>query len=343
MDNQARILIVGNFLSKKVGLRTTCEDFARLLIKSGWSVIQTSRKASRISRVLDMVVTTWKYRTDYDFACIDTYSGLAFIWAELVCYALRIFKKPVILILHGGNLPQFAKRWPKRVKRLMDNASVVTSPSGYLQSKLHSYREDIIMIPNPLEINQYPYHAREDVNPCLIWMRAFHHIYNPELAPQVIASLIPSFPEIRLFMIGPDKGDGSLQSTQQIVKDLDITNHCIFPGPIPKNEVPNWLNNGDIFINTTNIDNTPVSLLEAMACGLCVVSTNVGGIPYLLEDKQDALLVAPNDFQAMSDAIKQILTYHNLAYQLSVAGRKKAEGFDWKKVLPLWEEVFRSL
>ncbi len=69
--------------------------------------------------------------------------------------------------------------------------------------------------------------------------------------------------------------------------------HVDFWASVEKSEVPAWLAKGDIFLNTTNVDNTPVSVIEAQAAGLCVVSTNVGGIPFLLENGKDALLVPP--------------------------------------------------
>ena len=102
------------------------------------------------------------------------------------------------------------------------------------------------------------------------------------------------------------------------------------------------MNQGDVFINTTNIDNTPVSLLEAMACGLCVVSTNVGGLPYLIEDGVDALLVPPDDSQAMAAAVRRILTEPGLAARLSSNARKKIERFDRSVILPQWEELFEK-
>ena len=76
-----------------------------------------------------------------------------------------------------------------------------------------------------------------------------------------------------------------------------------------------------------------------MACGLCVVSTNVGGIPYLLEHEYDSLLVPPNDPTAMADAIRRIVTEPGLASHLSQNARQKVEQFDWSKVLPQWEEL----
>jgi Glycosyltransferase len=92
-------------------------------------------------------------------------------------------------------------------------------------------------------------------------------------------------------------------------------------------------------LNTSRVDNTPVSVLEAMACGLCVVSTNVGGISYLLEDGHDALLVPSNDPSAMAAAVHRILVEPSLAKHLSYNARKKSEQFDWSNILPQWEAL----
>src|SRR5581483_5520203 len=110
-----------------------------------------------------------------------------------------------------------------------------------------------------------------------------------------------------------------------------------------KPEIPIRLNEFDIFLNTTNVDNTPVSVLEAMACGLCVVSTNVGGLPYLLRHEQDALLTAPGDAQAMASAVCRLLGEPKLGEQLSKAARAKVREHDWSVVLPQWQELLCQL
>ena len=154
-----------------------------------------------------------------------------------------------------------------------------------------------------------------------------------------MALLAHDFPEIQLVMVGPDKGDGSLGQTKAAAAAAGVSHLIKFPGAVPKKEVPVWLKEADIFLNTTDVDNTPVSLMEAMASGLCIVSTNVGGIPYLLEHEQDALLVPPDDPQAMARAVRRILTEPGLGEHLSRQARRKAEQFDWSVVLPRWEAL----
>ena len=116
-----------------------------------------------------------------------------------------------------------------------------------------------------------------------------------------------------------------------------------FVGAVTKAAVPAALSEGDIFLNTTNVDNAPVSVVEAMACGLCVVTTSVGGIPHLIEDGRSGLLVPPDDAAAMAGAVRRVLTTEGLARRLSEDGRRIAERSDWSKVLPQWESILGRL
>lgn len=338
--NRPPVLLVGNFLSATRGTRGVCEDLALGLRAAGWPVITTSSCSGRVARLIDFLVTVWRKRKRYQVAQVDVYSGPSFLWAECVCWALRLLKKPYVLTLHGGNLPAFAQRHSKRVQRLLLTACAVTTPSSYLFEQMRAYRQDLMRLPNSLELKKYPFKQRDRPEPNLVWLRAFHDIYNPSLAVKVVALLVKDFPAVRLVMIGPDKKDGSLESTKELAIKLGVLEKITFTGPVPKATTPEWINGGDILLNTPRIDNTPVSILEAMACGVCVVSTNVGGIPYLLEDEQDALLVPDGDEAAMARAVRRLISDEGMAGRLSRNGRRKVEQFDWSAILPKWERLF---
>jgi glycosyltransferase involved in cell wall biosynthesis len=336
------LLLVGNFLSSAGANRSVGEEMADHLRCAGYPVRTTSHQRLRPLRLIDMVLTIWAQRSEYQIAHVEVYSGRAFLWAESACWLLSSLRKPYILTLHGGNLPTFASRNKTRVKRFLQKATVVTAPSQYLQENMHPYRNDILLVANPLHIKNYSFRLPAQPKPHLIWLRAFHQIYHPQMAVDVMARLKEFFPGSHLTMIGPDKGDGSLQETQQLIDRLGLWNHITIVPGIPKNQVPKFLEQADIFINTTSVDNTPVSVMEAMACGLCIVSTNAGGIPYLIEHEKDALLVRPDAPDDMTNAIRRILTQTGLAQQLSINARRKVEHFDWSVTFPQWESIILS-
>jgi glycosyltransferase involved in cell wall biosynthesis len=335
--------MVGNFLSGRQANRGVSEELADRLRQSGWKVFRTSDRRRRLPRLLAMQWKIWRCRHQFDVAQVDVFSGLAFLWAEAAALSLRRLGKPFVLTLHGGLLPDFARRWPRRVRRLLGRARAVTTPSAYLQEALEPCRQDLTLIPNPLEVGDYPFRCRSHPAPRLLWLRAFHETYNPSLAPQVLALLRQEFPEAQLTMVGPDKGDGALRRTLETAARLGVSDALkILPG-IAKREVPAVLAEGEIFLNTTHADNTPVSVLEALATGLCVVSTDVGGLRHLLQDDEDALLVPPDDARAMARAVSRILKEPGLAERLSRGGRQKVEAFDWAQILPRWQGLLAEI
>ena len=318
------------------------EDLADRLVSDGYPLTTASHFKNGLLRGAHMVAASITRAHAHHAAVVDIYSGRAFLWGEGVCLALQMAKKPYLLVLRGGNLPVFAGRWPNRVRRLLNSAAVVVTPSRFLFEKMKTYRDDLQLLPNPLDIRAYEFKERIQPKPAMVWLRSFHEIYNPTLAPKVLAIVMKDFSAATLTMVGRDK-DGSLHDTKAVAAALAVENCLHLPGGVPKSSVPQWMNTGDIFLNTTNIDNMPISVLEAMACGLCVVSTNVGGIPYLLENEHDALLVPPDDAGAMADAVRRLLTDRDLARRLSLNARRKAENFDWSNIFPEWKRLLETI
>lgn len=334
------VLLVGNF--SPFGNRV-CVELAERLSGAGWAVETTSALPRPVPRALDMLHTVWRRRGAFGIAQVDVYSGRAFFWAEAVCWALRRAHRPYVLTLHGGRLPEFAHRWPGRVRRLLRSAATVTTPSSYLAEQMRCYAEGLQVLPNAIDLSAYRFDRRRQLRPRLVWLRAFEETYNPSLAPRVVERLAVDLPDVQLAMIGPDRGDGSRQQTERIARESGIIGRIDFIGWIPRAEVPAALSQGDIFLNTTDVDNTPGSVLEAMACGLPVVSTNVGGLPYLLRHEHDALLIPPNDPEAMAAAVRRLLTEPGLAQRLAANARATVERFDFSVVLPQWESLLRGV
>jgi glycosyltransferase involved in cell wall biosynthesis len=137
-------------------------------------------------------------------------------------------------------------------------------------------------------------------------------------------------------MVGPDK-DGSLQTTKAFAESIGVAVN--FTGQLAKEDWWKLASEHDIFINTTHFDNSPISVMEAMALGLPVVSTNVGGIPYLLTDKENALLVNDNDHHAMNSAICSLIENQEKAKALASNARNFIEQMDWNIVKEEWKQV----
>ena len=337
-----RILLAGNHLSGPGGSRGPIEDLAVRLRERGHSCLCVSPYRNGMARASHLMWTALSRRDDYDAAVVDVYSGRAFLWADALSRILEHLGKPFVLTLHGGSLPEYAAAHPEFVSKCLRRGTAVTAPSPYLCERMRACRPDITLIPNALDIKSLPYRMRSSAGPSLVWVRAFHRIYNPLLAPRVLRELVRHVPDVTLTMVGPDK-DGSLLQTAHEAERLGVLGLIYFTGGLKHAEVQRYLDSSDVFINTTNIDNTPVSVLEAMACGLCVVSTSVGGVPWLIGDGQNGLLVPRDNEVAMAEAVVRVLRDPLLAVRLSVSARSTALQSDWSQVLPKWEELLAGI
>lgn len=337
------LLILGNLLSKTTGTRSVGEELAYHLCQRRWVVNGSSKHRNKLLKLLDMLLTIIRYKRWYDVVYIEVYSGSAFIWAELCSLLLVMIKKPIVLTLHGGNLPSFSLRWPGRVQRVLERAASVTTPSSYIQSSLKPLRNDIILLRNAVELDSYVFRKRNQPLPKIAWLRAFHSIYNPCMVVESVTLLQEDYPQVEVTMYGPDKQDGSLEAVEALTRKMRFSNKIHIAGSIPKTKVPEELASHDIFLNTTTAESFGVAVMEAAALGMCIVTTDVGELPYIWTHEYDALLVPSGDAEAMANAVRRILTEPGLAERLSKNARAKAEQFDWSCILPQWETLLNEV
>lgn len=331
------ILYVGNHLQSSHINETYGAVLGPLLEQCGYTLHYTSRKTNKPLRLLDMLWTTYRRRKKTDLVLIDTYSTQNFYYAVGVAWLCRVLDMTYMPILHGGNLPERLKKSPKQSRKLFDNAALNISPSLYLKQEFEEAGySNVIYIPNTIAIDRYIFHKKNFDVPKLLWVRSFARIYNPELAVRVLHALRQQGYDASLCMVGPD-ADGSLSKVKALAATLGVT--VTFTGKLSKDRWTALSKAYNVFINTTNFDNAPLSVIEAMALGMPIVSTRVGGMPYLIAHGNDGLLVAPDEVEQMTDAVVSIFEHTDQTETMVNRARKKVEDHDWSKVKPLWQQV----
>ena len=344
-----KLIYIGNKLSKHGKTPTSVETLGAQL-EEYFEVISASDKLNLIARIFDAASTIFKNKKA-NYCIIDTYSTKNFYYSLLTSFCCRLIRLKYIPILHGGSLPSRLDKSPFLSKILFNYSYINVSPSGYLE---HEFRkrgyENVMLIPNNISISSYIFTLRNEIKPRLLWVRAFDKIYNCEMAVRVLKSLKTTYPNAKLCMVGPDK-DGSFKKVifeaqkAGLTISEDIANKqadLLLPGKLSK---PDWhkiSQDYDIFINTTNFDNTPVSVIEAMALGLPVVSTNVGGMPYLINDGTDGILVEKNNADEMSAKISDLIEKRIDTQSITKQARAKIEQFDWEVVKQKWIEILKT-
>jgi asparagine synthase (glutamine-hydrolysing) len=335
--NSSSIFYVGNFLSRH-GLNPNFNSQLIPKLQERYNVVSASDKKSKILRLFDMANMLRKVHKKTDFVIIDVFSTDAFWFALILGMLAKYYKIPYINILRGGNLPVRLIENKTISRFLFKNAFKNISPSLYLQDFFQKEGYEVKYIPNFIEIDKYQFKYREKVTVNLFWLRAFHKIYNPVLAIKILKILRDKGYNAHLCMVGPDK-DGSLQEVKKIAEELHIEDHLKITGRLNREEWIKESENYDIFINTTNFDNHPVSVLEAMAVGMPVISTNIGGLPFLIENGIDGILIPVNDEKIFADTIIDLVNNPQKAQVIAKNARKKSESFTWPYLKEKWLDV----
>ncbi|MBU2907272.1 glycosyltransferase family 4 protein [Arenibacter algicola] len=332
-----KVVYFGNKTSGFQGTKTTLETLEPLLSEIV-DIKSYSHKKNKLFRLLHMIMGFLRNVNTADYIIIDVYSSTALRYAEIIGYLSRVFNKNYILVLHGGNLPKVYDKLEQRINRLFDGARHIIAPSHYLQSFFESKGFTVQLIPNVIELEQYPYLKRTKIRPKILALRGFKPVYNPMMTVKAIKTLKEQgiSPELRLLA---NSDEEHYNEVLNYIKDNKLQD-CITV--LPKQKKTVWIEeskNFDIMVSNPIIDNTPISILEGMALGMCVITTNVGGVPYLVKDEEEVLYVESDDSKGLADKISELLTDNNMAIKLSTNARRKAEQFDWISVKTLWEKL----
>jgi glycosyltransferase involved in cell wall biosynthesis len=171
----------------------------------------------------------------------------------------------------------------------------------------------------------------------LLWVRSFSTIYNPDLAIKILNEVRKKYSNCTLTMIGPD--NGLLLETKKNAKELNLIEYIDFLGPIKNEELYHYYQNHSVYINTTSYESFGVALIEAASCGIPIVSSNVGEIPFLWNHEIDMLIV--NDFNAKNFAVEifKIIENEEFAMKMTENARAKSEKFNWDNINPQWQKL----
>jgi asparagine synthase (glutamine-hydrolysing) len=334
------LFYVGNFLAKH-GKNANFNVFLIPRLQEYFKVIFTSDKKLKILRLLDMATMLYKRHKEIDIVIIDVYSTDAFWYALILAGMSKFFKIPYVNILHGGNLPKRIMENKRMSSFLFTNAFRNVSPSIFLKEVFSKEGYQTDYLPNFVEIDAYKFKERNSIKCNIFWLRAFHKIYNPVLAVRILKVLVDRGIDANLCMVGPDK-DGSKDDVLAEAKRLKVNDRLTIPGLLNRDEWTKLSENYDIFLNTSNIDNHPVSVIEAMALGFPIVSTNIGGLSYLIENEVDGILNPANNEVAFADSIQVLLNDPGKVNKISSNARAKAEVFTWKELREKWLNVLNN-
>jgi len=298
----------------------------------------------RIKYVRTIVTQLWYWpllvrelrRADVVHVFAASYSS--FLLAPVpACIIARLFGKPVVLNYHSGEAPDHLRRSAvaRLVLRRLVDANVV--PSAFLRDVFRSFAIDADVVPNIVDLRQFIYRVRDPLRPRLLCTRNFEALYNLSCVLRAFAKIQAHYPAATLTLVG----SGSQETTLRKEAAALCLENVTFAGRVAPSEIHAYYANADIYVQAPRIDNMPLSLLEAFASGLPVVSTDVGGVPSMLRHGVDGLLVADNDADALADQIVKLLTDDALARRLAESAHRTLAAYQWPVVREGWLQAYR--
>lgn len=330
-------LFIGSFLSKTKGSLDITESIINHLKGNNLQIKYVSHIENKIVRLIHIVFTL--IFSKFNIVHISVYSDNAFIIAEFATYISKLRRKKILLTLHGGRLNDFFIENPKRVKKVLNRATKILTPSMFLKESFNDfYKTDYL--PNPINLEKFPFKRDEIIENSILWVRAFTNIYNPDLAVKILYEIRKNNPLATLTMIGPDKG--TLNATIKLIQTLGLKDSIKIVGPVKNELLFKHYQTHEVYLNTTSYESFGVALVEAASCGIPIVSTSVGEIPYLWQHEENMLLVNSFNESDFAYEIEKLFLDKELSSKLSKNARQKAESFDWKKIEPYWLELLKA-
>lgn len=339
-----RLFFLGPHLGKHPGwVLSQGEILARNFRDEGWTVHESSTVLHPLLRAADMALSLWRRRREADVVIVSVFSGRAFRYTELAAGLCRRAGLPLVAVLHGGALPEFFAAEPARARRALGGAAALVAPSSFLAQAAAGLGLAAKVIPNVVAVEKYlglPRSEPDPAAPRLLWMRTFHEIYHPELALEALALLRRRGLAATLTMAGQDKG--LLESCRRRAAALGLGEAVEFPGFLDLSAKIAAFSRHDVFVNTNRVDNSPVTVLEAAAAGLPVVATAAGGLPHLLADGEAALLVPPENAEALAHAIARLMEDSSLRRHIAIGGHHVAAASSWSEVYAQWQKLLQE-
>ena len=294
-------------------------------------------------RLACYLVKVWQLAARVDVIHLMANSGWSWqLFSAPVLWLAPLRGTPVVVNYRGGEARAYFQRSFSRVRPSLGRAARVVVPSGYLLSVFAEFGVETQVIPNIVDLGLFrPGPAREyHAQPVLVITRNLETIYGIDTALQALALLVERGVEAELRIAGSGPLEAELR---ELAQALGVANRVRFEGRLDREAIVQLYADADIMLNPSRVDNMPNSVIEALACGLPVVSTSVGGVPYIVEHEHTALLVPPDNAEAMAAAVQRLCREPELGPQLRENGLRAVQAYAWPAVRPQWLEVYRDL
>ncbi len=304
------------------------------------------RWMQQIKYVRTVVTTLWYWALllmkCWRYDVLQVFSASYYSYLMSVAPAIligKLYGKRVILNYRSGEAEDHLQNWPLTTKPVMRLADRIIVPSGYLVDVFARFGLPAQTIANSVELERFQFRERVPLQPKFLCTRLFEPLYNIGNVIRAFHLIQQQLPEASLTLAG----DGSQRAAlEQLVSELGARN-VNFLGFVKFEEIPKLFETNDVYLMANDIDNMPATLLESNACGMPVVTTDAGGIPYIVTHEKNALLVRCGDYENLARQALRLFTEPDLTTRLAQNGLANAQHYTWPTVREQWLGLYQEL
>jgi glycosyltransferase involved in cell wall biosynthesis len=276
----------------------------------------------------------------FDIAHVFAASYFSFVITPAPAVLIaKLYGKPVLLNYHSGEAEEHLRRWPRSTKLIFRLADRVVVPSRYLVRVFARFGIEAEAVSNTAPLELFTFRERRPLRPTLLSNRNLEKHYNVADTLRAFALVERRVPDARLIVAGDGGERGRLQA---LAAELGLK-QVEFIGAAPPARMPALYDRADIFVNSSLVDNMPLSVIEAFACGLAVVSSNAGGIPSLVSAGETGLLSPCGDYETLAANVIRLLEDQRLAAGLINRARAACRQYTWEAARDSWLKIYESL
>jgi glycosyltransferase involved in cell wall biosynthesis len=351
-----RIAVIGPTPPPNGGMAMQTQQLCRLLTEAGHDITFIATNSAYRPRWIGRIVVLRAFFRLFDYCWVlmmqlknqqvvhlMANSGWSFyLFVMPAIYVASWYKIPIIVNYRGGNAkPFFARSWPY-IKGAFSRVSCIIVPSEFLRQIFSQYQCQAQVVPNIVDLSIFDY-SQPDLSIeslHIVVTRNLEKIYDNATAIKAFAIFCQDNPRSRLTIAG---SGGEKEMLEQLTAELLIKDKVDFVGRLTRVQISQLYQSADILLNTSTVDNTPNSIIEALACGVIVITSNVGGIPFLVEDRVQAMLVEPRRADLIAKKLQLIVCDHQLSLSLADNGRQMVQQFSPSKVIPTLESTYQKV
>jgi glycosyltransferase involved in cell wall biosynthesis len=355
----ARIGLVGPLPPPSGGMANQTLQLSNLLREEGFKVdlIQVNRsyrpgwvarlKGVRAAfRLVPYIAHLWASAGRVQLFHIMANSGWSWhLFAAPAIWIAKLRGIPVVVNYRGGEADVFFNRAFSSVRPSLSRADAIIVPSGFLDAVFAKRGFPTRIVPNIIDLSRFqaearPYALGPRESPHLIVTRNLELIYDNATALRAFSIVRHAYPAARLTLAGTGPERSALE---KLAEGLGVADAVVFSGRVDNERMAALYLSADLMLNPSLADNMPISILEALASGVPVVTTNVGGVPYLVEHEKTALLVPPKNPEAMAEAVLLLLNDPVRAEEIRQAGIDSVRQYAWPNVRARLLHVYEQL